>query len=151
MSIYTTISDGIKDAMRAKDRERLGALRDIKSKLMLEMTKSGIDGTEIPDEVALKILSKLHKQRVETAELYAGQGRTDLQAEEEAQAAVIEEFLPAKLSEAEIEAAVAAIIAETGASGMGDMGKVMGLATAILGAQADGSVIAGSVKRSLAS
>ena len=150
MSIYTTISDGIKDAMRAKDRERLGALRDIKSKLMLEMTKSGIDGTEIPDEVALKILSKLHKQRVETAELYAGQGRTDLQAEEEAQAAVIEEFLPAKLSEAEIEAAVAAIIAETGASGMGDMGKVMGLATAILGAQADGSVIAGSVKRLLA-
>lgn len=151
MSIYTTISDGIKDAMRAKDRERLSALRDIKSKLMLEMTKSGIDGTEIPDEVALKILSKLHKQRVETAELYAGQGRTDLQAEEEAQAAVIEEFLPAKLSEAEIEAAVAAIIAETGASGMGDMGKVMGLANAKLGAQADGSVIAGIVKRSLAS
>lgn len=151
MSIYNTISDGIKDAMRAKDRERLSALRDIKSKLMLEMTKSGIDGTEIPDEVALKILSKLHKQRVETAELYAGQGRTDLQAEEEAQAAVIEEFLPAKLSEAEIEAAVAAIIAETGASGMGDMGKVMGLATAKLGAQADGSVIAGIVKRTLAS
>lgn len=150
MSIYTTISDGIKDAMRAKDRERLSALRDIKSKLMLEMTKSGIDGTEIPDEVALKILSKLHKQRVETAELYAGQGRTDLQAEEEAQAAVIEEFLPAKLSEAEIEAAVAAIIAETGASGMGDMGKVMGLANAKLGAQADGSVIAGIVKRTLA-
>lgn len=149
MSIYTTISEGIKDAMRAKDRERLSALRDIKSKLMLEMTKSGIDGDEIPDDVAMKILSKLHKQRIETAELYAGQGRADLQAEEEAQATVIEEFLPAKLSEAEIEAAVKEIISASGASGMADMGKVMGMANANLGAQADGAVIAKIVKRLL--
>lgn len=149
MSIYTTISEGIKDAMRAKDRERLSALRDIKSKLMLEMTKSGIDGDEIPDDVAMKILSKLHKQRIETAELYAGQGRADLQAEEEAQATVIEEFLPAKLSEAEIEAAVKEIISASGASGMADMGKVMGMANANLGAQADGAVIAAIVRRLL--
>jgi uncharacterized protein YqeY len=150
MSIYTTISEGIKDAMRANDRARLSALRDIKSKLMLEMTKSGIDGDEIPDDVAMKILSKLHKQRIETAELYAGQGRSDLQAEEEAQAAVIEEFLPAKLTEAEIEAAVTEIISTSGASGMSDMGKVMGMANAKLGAQADGAVIAAIVKRLLA-
>lgn len=150
MSIYLSISDGIKDAMRSKDRERLSALRDMKSKLMLEMTKTGVDGSEIPDEVALKILSKLHKQRLETAELYAGQDRADLEAEELAQAAVIEAFLPAKLSEEAIAQAVRDIIAQLGASGMGDMGKVMGAANAQMGAQADGSVIAAIVKRQLA-
>ena len=147
MSIYLSISDGIKDAMRSKDRERLSALRDMKSKLMLEMTKTGVDGSEIPDDVALKILSKLHKQRLETAELYAGQDRADLEAEELAQAAVIEAFLPAKLSEEAIAQAVRDIIAQLGASGMGDMGKVMGAANAQMGAQADGSVIAAIVKR----
>ena len=147
MSIYLSISDGIKDAMRSKDRERLSALRDMKSKLMLEMTKTGVDGSEIPDDVALKILSKLHKQRLETAELYAGQDRADLEAEELAQAAVIEAFLPAKLSEQAIAQAVRDIIAQLGASGMGDMGKVMGAANAQMGAQADGSVIAAIVKR----
>lgn len=150
MSIYLSISDGIKDAMRSKDRERLSALRDMKSKLMLEMTKTGVDGSEIPDDVALKILSKLHKQRLETAELYAGQDRADLEAEELAQAAVIEAFLPAKLSEEAIAQAVRDIIAQLGASGMGDMGKVMGAANAQMGAQADGSVIAAIVKRQLA-
>lgn len=150
MSIYLSISDGIKDAMRSKDRERLSALRDMKSKLMLEMTKTGVDGSEIPDDVALKILSKLHKQRLETAELYAGQDRADLEAEELAQAAVIEAFLPAKLSEEAIAQTVRDIIAQLGASGMGDMGKVMGAANAQMGAQADGSVIAAIVKRQLA-
>ena len=136
--------------MRSKDRERLSALRDMKSKLMLEMTKTGVDGSEIPDDVALKILSKLHKQRLETAEFYAGQDRADLEAEELAQAAVIEAFLPAKLSEEAIAQAVRDIIAQLGASGMGDMGKVMGAANAQMGAQADGSVIAAIVKRQLA-
>jgi len=150
MSIYLSISDGIKDAMRSKDRERLSALRDMKSKLMLEMTKTGVDGSEIPDDVSLKILSKLHKQRLETAELYAGQDRADLEAEELAQAAVIEAFLPAKLSEEAIAQTVRDIIAQLGASGMGDMGKVMGAANAQMGAQADGSVIAAIVKRQLA-
>ena len=150
MSIYLSISDGIKDAMRSKDRERLSALRDMKSKLRLEMTKTAVDGSEIPDDVALKILSKLHKQRLETAELYAGQDRADLEAEELAQAAVIEAFLPAKLSEEAIAQAVRDIIAQLGASGMGDMGKVMGAANAQMGAQADGSVIAAIVKRQLA-
>jgi uncharacterized protein YqeY len=149
MSIYETISDGIKEAMRAKDREKLSALRDIKSKLMLEATKTGIDGSEISDDVAMKILSKLHKQRMETAELYSGQGRSDLQAEELAQAKVIGAFLPEPMSESEIEDAVKGLIQRMGASGMGDMGKVMGAANAQLGAQADGSVIAKIVKAQL--
>ena len=149
MSIYETISDGIEEAMRAKDREKLSALRDIKSKLMLEATKTGIDGSEISDDVAMKILSKLHKQRMETAELYAGQGREDLQAEELAQAEVIGAFLPEPMTEQEIEVAVKGIIQTMGATGMGDMGKVMGAANAQLGAQADGSVIAKIVKAQL--
>jgi uncharacterized protein YqeY len=149
MSIYTTISEGIKTAMKARDRERLSALRDIKSKLMLEMTKEGIDGDAIPDEVALKILSKLYKQRIETADLYAGQGREDLETEERAQAEVIGEYLPTPMSEEEIEAAVQSLVAEMGASGMGDMGRVMGAANAKLGSRADGSVIAKYVRAAL--
>lgn len=149
MSMYTTISDGIKDAMRNKDRERLAALRDIKSKLMLEATKTGADGDDIPDATALAILTKLFKQRTETADLYAGQGREDLEAEERAQAAVIAEFLPQPLTEEEIKAEVAAIIAETGASSMADMGKVMGLASSRMAGKADGKVISGFVRAAL--
>ena len=125
-NLANSISDGIKDAMRAKDRDRLSALRDIKSKIMLEATKEGA-GDTVDDAVTMSILSKLLKQRKETAALYHEQGRADLAAEEEAQAAVIQEFLPAALSEEEIKARVAEIIAQTGASSMADMGKVMGL------------------------
>ena len=149
MSMYSTISDGIKDAMRNKDRERLAALRDIKSKLMLEATKTGADGNDLPDATVLAILTKLFKQRSETADLYANQGREDLEAEERAQAAVISEFLPQPMTEAEIQAEVAAIIAETGASSMADMGKVMGLASSRMAGKADGKVIAGIVRTAL--
>ena len=135
--------------MRNKDRERLAALRDVKSKLMLEATKTGADGNDIPDATVLAILTKLFKQRSETAELYAEQGRADLEAEERAQAAVIGEFLPQPLSEAEIKAEVAAILAETGASGMADMGKVMGIASSRMAGKADGKVIAGIVRAAL--
>ena len=92
-NLANSISDGIKDAMRAKDRDRLSALRDIKSKIMLEATKEGA-GDTVDDAVTMSILSKLLKQRKETAALYHEQGRADLAAEEEAQAAVIQEFLP---------------------------------------------------------
>ena len=122
MSFYSTISDGIKDAMRARDKDRLSALRDIKSKLMIEATKTGADGDSIDDATALSILNKLYKQRMETATLYAEQGRADLEAEERAQAAAIETFLPQQLSEEEIGARVATIIESTGASSMADMG-----------------------------
>ena len=149
MSMYSTISDGIKDAMRNKDRERLAALRDVKSKLMLEATKTGADGNDIPDATVLAILTKLFKQRSETADLYTEQGRADLEAEERAQAAVIAEFLPQPLTEEEIKAEVAAILAETGASGMADMGKVMGIASSRMAGKADGKVIAGIVQAAL--
>ena len=148
-NLADTISAGIKDAMRAKDRERLSALRDIKSKIMLEATKEGA-GDTVDDATTLAILSKLLKQRNETA-LYTDQGREDLAAEERAQAAVIQEFLPAALTEAEIEAKVTEIIASTGASSMADMGKVMGLATAAMAGQADGKVISGLVRKALSS
>ncbi len=149
MSMYSTISDGIKDAMRNKDRERLAALRDVKSKLMLEATKTGADGNDIPDATVLAILTKLFKQRSETADLYAEQGRADLEAEERAQAAVIAKFLPQPLTEEEIKAEVAAIIAETGAASMADMGKVMGIASSRMAGKADGKVIAGIVRAAL--
>ena len=147
--MYSTISDGIKDAMRNKDRERLAALRDVKSKLMLEATKTGADGDDIPDATVLAILTKLFKQRSETADLYAEQGRADLEAEERAQAAVIAEFLPQPMTEEEIKAEVAAIIAETGAASMADMGKVMGIASSRMAGKADGKVIAGIVRAAL--
>ena len=149
-NLADTISAGIKDAMRAKDRDRLAALRDIKSKIMLEATKGGA-GDQVDDTTTLAILSKLLKQRNETAELYRDQGRSDLAREEEAQAEVIQEFLPAALSEADIEAKVAEIIPSTGATSMADMGKVMGLATAAMAGQADGKVISTFVRKALSS
>ena len=148
--LAASISEGIKNAMRAKDRERLTALRDIKSKIMLEATKEGA-GETVDDATILAILSRLLKQRNETATLYSEQGREDLAAEELAQAAVIQEFLPAALSEAEIEAKVAEILESVGASSMADMGKVMGLATSAMAGQADGKVISGLVRKALSS
>ena len=149
-NLANSISDGIKDAMRAKDRDRLSALRDIKSKIMLEATKEGA-GYTVDDAVTMSILSKLLKQRKETATLYHEQGRADLAAEDEAQAAVIQEFLPAALSEEEIKARVAEIIAQTGASSMADMGKVMGMASKAMAGQADGKLISQFVRAALQS
>ena len=149
-NLADSISSGIKDAMRAKDRERLSALRDIKSKIMLEATKEGA-GESVDDAVTMSILSKLLKQRKETAALYNEQGRADLAAEEEAQAAVIQAFLPAALSEEEIKVRVTEIIEQTGASSMADMGKVMGLASKAMAGQADGKVISQFVRAALQS
>ena len=149
-NLANSISEGIKDAMRAKDRDRLSALRDIKSKIMLEATKEGA-GDTVDDAVTMSILSKLLKQRKETAALYQEQGRADLAAEEEAQAAVIQEFLPDALSEEEIKARVMEIIAQTGASSMADMGKVMGMASKAMAGQADGKVISQFVRAALQS
>ena len=143
-----SISAGIKDAMRAKDKDRLAALRDIKSKIMLEATKEGA-GDSVDDAVTLGILSKLLKQRNETATLYRDQGRDDLAAEEEAQAAVIQEFLPAAMSESEILEKVKTIIDKVGATTMADMGKVMGRAPSEMAGQADGKVISRFVREAL--
>lgn len=149
MSMYSIISEGIKDAMRSKNRDRLAALRDIKSKLMLEASKTGAEGDDIDDATAMAILNKLFKQRNETADLYAEQGRSDLEQEERAQAAVIEEFLPKQLSEGEIQERVEAIIEQENASSMADMGRVMAAATSSMAGQADGKLIAAFVKSSL--
>lgn len=146
-SLAEQISTGIKEAMRAKDSGRLAALRDIKSKLMLEATKEG--GGEVDDATTIRILSKLLKQRKETAQLYREQNRPDLAVEEESQAEVIEAYLPQQLSEAEIRTKVESIIQQTGASSMADMGKVMGKASGALAGKADGKRISEVVKRIL--
>lgn len=147
MSIATTINDHIKQAMLAKDKDRLAALRDVKSKILLEATSGS--GTEVSDEVAMKICLKLYKQRMETYELYIAQGREDLASDEMIQAKVIEEFLPKQLSEEEIKAEINTAITALGVSGPQDMGKLMGHLSAKLSGKADGKLIASLVKAAL--
>jgi len=147
MSISSTVNDLIKQAMLAKDKDRLAALRDIKSKLLLEATSGG--GSEISDEVATKICLKLYKQRMETYELYIAQGREDLASEELSQAKVIEEFLPKQLSEDEIKNEITQAITLLGASGPQDMGKLMGHLSAKLAGKADGKMISTLVRAAL--
>ena len=146
MSFTERINGDIKSAMLAKEKERLAVLRDIKSKLLLEATSGSGEASE---EVAMKICMKLHKQRLETYELYTAQGRQDLADEELFQAKVIEEYLPKMMSEEEIRAEVAAAIAQTGATGPQEMGKVMGVLTGKLAGKADGKLIATLVKEAL--
>jgi len=147
MSIATTINDHIKQAMLAKDKDRLAALRDVKSKILLEATSGS--GAEVSDEVAMKICLKLFKQRMETYELYMAQGREDLASDEMIQAKVIEEFLPKQLSEDEIKAEINEAIESLGVSGPQDMGKLMGHLSAKLSGKADGKLIASLVKAAL--
>ena len=148
MSLSTQIMDEIKVAMRAKDTVALEALRAIKSELLLAQTASG-SKDEITSEEEIKLLQKLVKTRKDSAKIFTEQNRMDLAEPELAQVAVIEKFLPAQLSEAEVEAVVAKIIAETGASGIAAMGKVMGLASAQLGGTAEGKTISSIVKKLL--
>jgi uncharacterized protein YqeY len=148
MSFTEKINTDIKNAMLAKEKERLAVLRDIKAKLLLEAT-SGASG-DVSDEVALKICVKLHKQRMETYEIYVSQGRTDLADDELFQAKVIEEYLPQMMSEDEIRSEVQATIASLGVSGSQEMGKVMGVLSGKLAGKADGKIIASIVKETLA-
>ena len=147
MSIASTINDHIKQAMLAKDKDRLAALRDVKSKILLEATSGS--GSEVSDEVAMKICLKLYKQRMETYELYMAQGREDLASDEIIQAKVIEEFLPKQLSEEEINVEIKTAIATLGVTGPQDMGKLMGHLSAKLSGKADGKLIASLVKAAL--
>jgi uncharacterized protein len=148
MSLSTTIMDEIKNAMRAKDTLALEALRAIKSEILLAQTASG-SVAEITEADEIKILQKLVKMRKDSYEIFTKQNRPDLAEPELAQIAVIEKFLPAQLSEAEVEAIVAKIISDTGASGIASMGKVMGLASAQIGGQAEGKTISSIVKKLL--
>lgn len=148
MSLATHITEEIKNAMRAKDTVALEALRAIKSAILLAQTESGA-AAELSSDDEIKLLQRLVKQRKDSANIYTEQGRADLAEPELAQVAVIEKFLPAQLSEAEIETAVAQIIADHGLSGMAAMGQVMGLATQKLAGQADGKTISAIVKKLL--
>ncbi len=148
MGLTDKINEGIKDAMRSREKDKLEALRAIKAALLLEMSK----GTEkeLDERVEMQILTRMHKQRKESSAIYHEQGREDLAKDEDFQAGVIEDFLPKQMSESEIETTINEIIASTGAEGMKDMGKVMGQASGRMAGKADGKVIADLVKKKLA-
>jgi hypothetical protein len=149
MTIYDQVSEDIKAAMKARDRVRLDSLRNIKKVFIEAKTAPGANDT-LDDGDALKIIQKLAKQGREAAATFAQKDRQDLADSELAQVAVIESYLPQQLSEEEIEAAVKEIVAQTGASTMKDMGKVMGIASKQLAGKADGRAISNIVKKLLA-
>lgn len=149
MTLYDKISEDIKSAMKARDKVRLETLRNIKKVFIEAKTAPGANDT-LEDADALKIIQKLAKQGREAAATFAEKNRQDLADGELAQVAVIESYLPQPLSEAEIEAAVKAIISDTGATGMKDMSKVMGIASKQMAGKADGRAISTIVKRLLA-
>ena len=148
MGILANLTDEIKTAMRAKDNLKLEALRAIKSAVMLEQTSAGGSDT-LSDEQEIKLVQKLVKQRKDSAQIFRDQNRPDLAEPEEAQAEVISQFLPEQLSEEEITAIIQAIIEKTGAEGMKDMGKVMGMASNEMAGKADGKTISTIVKAQL--
>lgn len=145
MSLKKTIEADIKQAMLAKDKETLTAVRSIKSLILLAETESGA-ATELTPDQELKLLTKAAKQRRESAEVFTAQNRADLAEKELQELAVIEKYLPKQLSEEEVKEAIKAIIAEVGASSLADLGKVMGVATKSLAGKADGKVVSGIVK-----
>ncbi|SDW40831.1 GatB/YqeY domain-containing protein [Aequorivita viscosa] len=148
MSLQDKVMEAIKVAMKTKDTQSLEALRSVKAALLLAQTETG-SKQELAEAEELKLLQKQVKQRKDSASIYLDQGRPDLAEPELAQAKVIEQFLPQQLSEAEITKVVDGIIAETGATSMADMGKVMGLASAKLAGRADGKTISTKVKSRL--
>jgi uncharacterized protein YqeY len=146
--LFNQISEDIKKAMLARDKVALEALRGIKKEFLEAKTAKGGDGT-LPDEQAVKILQKMVKQRKESARIFTEQKRQDLADNELAEVVVIEQYLPAQMSDAELETIIAAIIAEVGAAGPQDMGKVMGVATRQLAGKAEGRAISEKVKELL--
>ena len=147
MSMEQQIQQDIKAAMLAKEKTRLESLRAIKAAITLAKTADGSES--IADEAVVKIIQKLVKQRKETAEIYKQQNREELAAQELAEAAAMEVYLPKQLSEEELEAELKKIIAQVGATGPQDMGKVMGTATKALAGKADGKAISALVKKLL--
>ncbi|AJR02276.1 GatB/YqeY domain-containing protein [Siansivirga zeaxanthinifaciens] len=148
MSLQQNIMSALKDAMKAKDTTALTALRAVKSAILLAQTEGGAQG-ELSEEQELKMLQKLVKQRKDSAAIYIEQGREDLAAPELAEAEVISQFLPEALSDEEVEKIVETVIAQTGAEGMKDMGKVMGVVTQQVAGKADGKTISNIVKAKL--
>ncbi len=150
MSLQKQVMDAMKTAMKEKDAVALESLRAVKSAILLAQTESGAKA-ELTEDQELKLLQKLVKQRKDSAAIFSEQGRDDLAQPELSQAAVIEQFLPEQLGEEEITKVVEEIIAQTGASSMKDMGKVMGMASGKLAGQADGKTISNIVKQRLSS
>lgn len=148
MSLQQNVMTAMKEAMKAKNSVALESLRAIKSALLLEQTSSG-SKEELSEEAEIKLVQKLVKQRKDSAAIFTEQGREDLAAPEIAQAKIISQFLPEQLSEAEVEKVVVKVIDATGAQGMKDMGKVMGMVSKELAGKADGKTISNIVKARL--
>ena len=148
MSLENTIMTAMKESMKSKDQTSLRSLRAIKSAIILQKTQKG-SSDEISNEDELKILQKLVKQRKDSADIYQNQDRMDLAQPELDEIKIIEKFLPESLSEKEIEEAVKKVINDTGADGMKDMGKVMGIVTKTLMGKADGKTISTIVRNNL--
>jgi hypothetical protein len=149
MSISNQLATDIKKAMLAKDKDRLAALRAVKSAFLLENTKEGSSG-EITNDTAIQIIGKLQKQRMDAYKIYVDQKRQDLAREELSQAKVLEEYLPDQMSEDELKVQLQLLIDQIGASSIADMGKVMGKAMGMFKGKADGSLISKTVKELLA-
>jgi len=147
MSIQNLISEDIKKAMLAREVDKLAALRSVKAAILLEASKDG--SSEVPDDIALKIIIKLVKQRKDSAQIYKEQNRHDLESDELKQLEYLELYLPEQLSADKIEIIITKIIVDVNASSMKDMGRVMGLASKELGGKADGKLIAQIVKEKL--
>lgn len=148
MSLETEIMAQMKDAMKAKDEATLRGLRAIKAEIIKAKTDPGAGG-QISEEGELKLLQKLVKQRKDSLDIFNQQNRADLAQKEQEEIAVIEKFLPKQMSEAELEEALKAIIAQVGATTAADLGKVMGVATKQLAGKADGKAISATVKKLL--
>lgn len=148
MNLFDQVSEDIKDAMRAKDKIRLEALRGMKKEFLEAKTAKGASD-ELSDEAAIQIMQKMAKQRRDSAEIYTGQNRPDLAEKELAELAVIEAYLPKQLSQEELDTKIADIIAQVGATSPADMGKVMGVATKSLAGVAAGKAISETVKKLL--
>lgn len=148
MNLFDQVSEDIKKAMLAREKVKLEALRGIKKEFLEAKTAKGAGG-ELSDDTAMKILVKMVKQRKESAKIYEENNRPELAENELAEAAVIEEYLPKQLSEEDLVKELKAIIAETGAEGPKDMGKVMGVATKKLAGKAEGKAISAKVKELL--
>ena len=147
MSLENIISEAIKDAMRAKDKVALDSLRAVKSQILLLKTEA--KGAEVSAEQEIAILQRMIKQRKDSFDQFMAQSRTDLAEVEEAQMKVIEKYLPKQLSSEELELEVKNIIAETGATSIKDLGKVMGMASKALSGKSDGKSISEMVKKLL--
>lgn len=148
MNLFDRISEDIKKAMLAREKVKLEALRGVKKEFLEAKTAKGANG-ELTDDTAIKIMVKMVKQRKESAKIYEDNNRPELAANELEEASYIEEYLPRQLSAEELEAEIRAIMAETGAEGPKDMGKVMGVASKRLAGHAEGRLISAKVKEIL--